>query len=158
MKHLYIIGGVLLFACGCSMPADDEVSNPMTQQQAQEFFDQYAKLWAAEDLEGWLNLWEEDGIIQMPFGVARVVGRDQLRSHNAATLAGADFVPSIKNLDVGSDGDLAYASGVYTMEITPADGSPKWTLDAKYLSVFRRQANGDWKLIRDAFNSNAPLN
>ncbi len=94
----------------------------------------------------------------MPFGAPRVVGRDQLRSSNAATLAGADFVASIKNLDVGSDGDLAYASGVYTMEITPTDGSPKWTLDAKYLSVFRRQANGDWKLIRDAFNSNAPLN
>ena len=94
----------------------------------------------------------------MPFGVPRVVGRDQLRSHNASTLASADFVASITNLDVGSDGDLAYASGVYTMEITPADGSAPWTLDAKYLSVFQRHANGDWKLIRDAFNSNAPLN
>ena len=158
MKHLYVIGSVMLLACGCSMPANNEVSNPMTQQQAQEFFDRYAELWSAEDLDGWLELWADNGIIQMPFGAPRVVGRDQLRSSNAATLAGADFVASIKNLDVGSDGDLAYASGVYTMEITPTDGSPKWTLDAKYLSVFRRQANGDWKLIRDAFNSNAPLN
>jgi ketosteroid isomerase-like protein len=94
----------------------------------------------------------------MPFGAPRVVGRDELRSRNAATLASADFVASINNLDVGSDGDLAYASGVYTMQITPAYGSPTWTLDAKYLSVFARQANGDWKLIRDAFNSNVPLN
>jgi uncharacterized protein (TIGR02246 family) len=157
MKHLYAIGVVALLTCGCSAPASEDISEPMTQQQAQEFFDRYAELWSAEDLEGWLDLWADDGIIQMPFGAPRVVGRDQLRSHNAATLAGANFVASIKNLDVGSDGDLAYASGVYTMEITPADGSSKWTLDAKYLSVFQRQANGDWLLIRDAFNSNAPL-
>ena len=158
MKHLYAIGVVALLTCGCSGPANEELSEPMTQQQAQDFFDRYAELWSAEDLDSWLDLWADNEIIQMPFGVPRVVGRDQLRSHNASTLASADFVASITNLDVGSDGDLAYASGVYTMEITPADGSAPWTLDAKYLSVFQRQANGDWKLIRDAFNSNAPLN
>ena len=158
MKHLYALGVVAFLTCGCSGPASEGVSEPMTQQQAQEFFDRYAGLWMAEDLDGWLDLWADAGTIQMPFGEPRVVGVDQLRTRNAAALASADFVASIKNLDVGSLGDLAYASGTYTMEITPEDGSAPWTLDAKYLSVFERKPNGDWKLIRDAFNSNAPLN
>ena len=157
MKHLLVLGTIMVLTFGCSMPANDEVSKPMTQQEAQDFFDRYAELWSAEDLEGWLDLWADSGTIQMPYDEPQVVGPDALRSRNAAALAGADFVASIKNLDVGSDGDLAYASGVYTMEITPADGSPTWTLDAKYLSVFQRQASGDWKLIRDAFSSNVPL-
>ena len=158
MKHLYAIGVVALLTCGCSAPASEDVSEPMTQQQAQEFFDRYAELWMAEDLDGWLDLWAGDGAIQMPFDEPGVVGVDQLRRRNAAALAGADYVASIKNLDVGSDGGLAYASGTYTMAFTPEDGSAPWTLDAKYLSVFERQPDGDWKLIRDAFNSNLPLN
>ena len=158
MKHLYAIGVVALLTCGCSTPANEEISAPMTQQQAQEFFDRYAELWMAGDLDGWLDLWADDWTIQMPFDEPRVVGADQLRRRNATALASADYVASIKNLDVGSDGGLAYASGTYTMAITPEDGSAPWTLDAKYLSVFERQPDGEWKLIRDAFNSNVPLN
>jgi hypothetical protein len=37
------------------------------------------------------------------------VGVDQLRRRNAAALAGADYVASIKNLDVGSDGGPLWA-------------------------------------------------
>ena len=40
------------------------------------------------------------------------------------------------------------------MDIAPSDGSEPWKLDAKYLSIFERQPDGSWKLIRDAFNSN----
>ena len=84
MKHLYAIGVVALLTCGCSTPANEEISAPMTQQQAQEFFDRYAELWVTEDLDGWLDLWADDGTIQMPFGEPRVVGVDHLRSRNAA--------------------------------------------------------------------------
>jgi len=158
LKHFQIAGLFIMIASGCSGSSNDHTSSPMTQKQAQAIFDRYAELWSAEDLDGWLSLWADNGVVQMPFDEPRVVGQDELRSRNAAALENADFVASITNLDVDSDGDLAYASGVYTMEITPADGSQPWTLDAKYLSVFKRQANGEWKLIRDAFSSNVPLN
>ena len=141
---------------GCSM-SEETRHEPMTQEQVQAFFDEYSNLWMAGDLEGWLGLWTDDGV-QMPFHEPRVVGMDQLRTRNSAAMASADFDVSIQNLDVRSTGDLAFASGVYTMDIRPKNGAEPWTLDAKYLSVFERQTDGSWKLIRDAFNSNKPLN
>ncbi len=141
---------------GCSM-SEETRREPMTQEQVQAFFDEYSNLWMAGDLEGWLGLWTDDGV-QMPLQEPRVVGMDQLRTRNSAAMASADFDVSIQNLDVRSTGDLAFASGVYTMDIKPKNGAEPWTLDAKYLSVFERQTDGSWKLIRDAFNSNKPLN
>ena len=49
---------------GC-VTAQNVNNPPMSQEQAQAFFDQYSELWMAEDLEGWLALWTDDGV-QMP--------------------------------------------------------------------------------------------
>ncbi len=114
----------------------------------------------AGDIDGWLALWVDSAdIVQMPYDEPRVVGMTDLRTRNSAVNSAATYSNvTISNLDVRSDRDIAIASGVYTMDIAPKDGSDPWHLDAKYLSVFERQANGDWKLIRDAFSSNVPLN
>ncbi len=148
---------MILFAAlfvGCST-AEDVGYPPMTQEQAQAFFDQYSELLMAGDLEGWLALWTEDGV-QMPFDEPRVVGMDELRARNAPAMAAADYDVSIRNLEVRSFGDLAFASGVYTMDVAPKDGPEPWVLDAKYLSIFERQPDRSWKLLRDAFSSNVP--
>ncbi len=110
----------------------------------------------AGDIEPWLALWADNGeIVQLPPNEARVVGMANLRSRNTAAISAATYSNvAISNLDVRSDGDLAIASGVYTMDIAPKDGSDPWQLDAKYLSVFERQQDGSWKLIRDAFSPN----
>ena len=81
---------------------------------------------------------------------------DALRARNSPAMSAAHYQVAIEVLDVRSSGDLAFSSGVYTMDITPEDGSDPWLLDAKYLSVFERQPDGGWKLLRDAFNSNGP--
>ena len=142
------------FVGGCSA-SEEARYEPMSQEEAQAFFDRYSERWMAGDLEGWLALWTDDGK-QMPFDEPRVVGMDQLRARNGRAIGAADYQVAIENLDVRSSGDLAFASGVYTMEIAPKDGTETWLLDAKYLSVFERQPGGDWKLLRDAFNSNGP--
>ena len=115
---------LLLYAAllgGCS-PPDEGRRPPMSQEQVQAFFDRYSELWMAGDLEGWLALWTDDGV-QMPFDEPRVVSLDQLRGRNAPAMAASDYVVSIRNLEVRSFGDLAFASGVYTMDITPKDGT-----------------------------------
>ncbi len=155
LKQLYAIGILLLLLCGCSGTSRENVSNPLTQAQVQEFFDRYSDLWMAPDIDGWLALWvNNDRIVQMPPGEPRVVGMDALRERNSRAIEAASYQVSINNLDVRTSGDLAFASGVYTMDIAPSDGSEPWKLDAKYLSIFERQPDGSWKLIRDAFNSN----
>ena len=68
---------------GCQPP--DRVGPPLTQEQVQAFFDRYAELWMAGDVDAWVALWTDDGV-QMPHDEPRVVGMEQLRARNAAVI------------------------------------------------------------------------
>jgi uncharacterized protein (TIGR02246 family) len=52
-------------------------------------------------------------------------------------------------------GDHAIELGSYTLVIQPP-GQAETTDRGKYIVVWRRQADGTWKLYRDAFNTSMP--
>ena len=55
--------------------------------------------------------------------------------------------------DVGSGNDLGYTIGTYHMEFQGPDGN-LITDDGKYLSVWKRGADGEWMVAVDMFNGN----
>ena len=52
--------------------------------------------------------------------------------------------------------DLAYEYGHYTMQVTPTGGSAQ-SDQGNYVTVWRRQPNGDWKIVADSVNSSVPM-
>jgi ketosteroid isomerase-like protein len=54
--------------------------------------------------------------------------------------------------DVVVRGDLGYSCGTYSMTMTPPGAAPIQD-EGKFLEIFRRQADGSWKVTRDTFNS-----
>jgi ketosteroid isomerase-like protein len=52
-------------------------------------------------------------------------------------------------------GDWAYDRGNYTLTVTPKSGKPTET-SGKYLTIYKRQPDGSWKIYRDISNSNNP--
>ena len=56
---------------------------------------------------------------------------------------------------VVQSGDLAYETGTYQMSMMPPGGSLV-NDRGKYLTVWRRQANGDWKIVADMINTSMP--
>ncbi len=52
--------------------------------------------------------------------------------------------------------DLAYEYGHYSMQFTPAGGSAQ-SDQGNYVTVWRRQPNGDWKIVADSVNSSVPM-
>jgi ketosteroid isomerase-like protein len=59
-------------------------------------------------------------------------------------------------VNVGGSGDTAYEIGKYTLKIQPA-GQEAMTDSGKYLVVWKRQAEGTWKLHVDIWNSSMPM-
>jgi ketosteroid isomerase-like protein len=51
---------------------------------------------------------------------------------------------------------LAYVYGKYSW-VLMIPGQPQAPDSGKYIEVWRKQANGNWKIIRDVFNSDVPL-
>ncbi len=60
---------------------------------------------------------------------------------------------ALKAVEVRSDGDLAYEVGSVTLNIKPPGGEARTQTD-KYVIVWKRQADGSWKLAVDIWNSN----
>ncbi len=57
--------------------------------------------------------------------------------------------------DVGGAADLGYTIGTYHMKLPGSDGSIV-EIDGKYLSIWKRQPDGNWKIAADMFNTNGP--
>jgi len=63
--------------------------------------------------------------------------------------------PKFATLDVMVSGDVAVEMGTYEMTMQEK-GKKAITDKGKYLTVWKRQADGSWKIVRDIANSDLP--
>jgi uncharacterized protein (TIGR02246 family) len=97
----------------------------------------------------------DDAIVMAP-GTEAWRGREGIRKGLGGMITGMttnDF--SLKVDDVTLGGDLAVETGNYEMTVQPKGGK-EMKDKGKYVVVWKRQADGSWKIIRDVFNSDAP--
>jgi ketosteroid isomerase-like protein len=57
--------------------------------------------------------------------------------------------------DLILNGDIAVESGSYEMTLQPKGGK-QFVDKGKYLTVWKRQTDGSWKIVRDINNTNLP--
>ena len=57
--------------------------------------------------------------------------------------------------EVGGAADLGYTIGPYHMEFQDPEGNPV-VIDGKFLTIWKKQADGTWKTAVDMFNSDGP--
>lgn len=80
-------------------------------------------------------------------------GRDAIREHAAGMFAGVDLTDvKFTTEDVDVSGDMAVETGSYAMTVTPKGAKPMAD-KGKYITVWKRQADGTWKIYRDIANS-----
>jgi ketosteroid isomerase-like protein len=53
-------------------------------------------------------------------------------------------------------GDYAYSMGTYSKTFKPNDGGEPSVFEGKFLTILRRNAEGNWVIYRDCYNSNTP--
>lgn len=55
------------------------------------------------------------------------------------------------------EGRLAYQRGTYTVKATPKSGGESNTISGNFLRIYKRQTNGDWRMVRDMFTTDQPV-
>ena len=107
---------------------------------------------AAGDAEALVNAFYAEDAEVLPPHAPLLSGREAILAFWKGGLLAAGAQVSLDTRRIEESGDLAYGSGVYTLTM-PAPGGGTTTDKGKYVVVYRRQANGEWRAVADIFNS-----
>ena len=99
-----------------------------------------------------------DDSILMPPNHSPVEGKQAIEKYLAeigSQLQASNFQLSILEVDV--QGDTTIVRGTYSSSFTVPGTNAPMEDRGKTLNVWKRQADGSWKLHRDIWNSNMPI-
>ena len=99
-----------------------------------------------------------DDAILMPPNHSPLEGKQAIEKYLAeigSKLQASNFQLSILEVDV--QGDTAIIRGTYSSSFTVPGTDAPMEDRGKTLNVWKRQADGSWKLHRDIWNSNMPI-
>jgi uncharacterized protein (TIGR02246 family) len=113
----------------------------------------WLKAYQAKDVEKSAAFFGEQGSMLVPNNPI-LTGREAIARFIARSFTAQDYKIAWhpNKADVARSGELGYTSGTYKLSFTDASG--KAIADkGKYLMVWKRQANGAWKVLFDISNS-----
>jgi ketosteroid isomerase-like protein len=142
------------FCSGCRQDADTRVQDERAIREADAVTLKAAQ---AKDIDGVVVNYAEDAT-WLPPHAPMVKGKSALRAGWAKLIRSPGFNIDwqINKLEIGRSGDLAYATYTYELALEDAYGKPI-TDHGKDLAVWKKQPDGSWKMVADAFNSDLPV-
>jgi uncharacterized protein (TIGR02246 family) len=151
---------LLVLAAGCAPPpppppAPPPAPDPVEVRRAIEDANSRASAALVKgDFAGVFAASYADDAVMLMANMPKAVGRDQIMAAwgSMASMMSVKSA-SFRTEDVLIEGDLAVETGSYEMTLVPKTG-PEVKDTGKYLTVWRKQADGSWKVIRDAGNTN----
>lgn len=116
--------------------------------------DAWLKVYSAKDLDKSVAYFDEHGSMLAP-NAPIATGKPAVAKAIAADFAVGSVVWHADKAGVALSGDLGYTSGTY--KVTLKDSSGKSSVDnGKYLTIWKRQKDGGWKVLFDMFNTDLP--
>ena len=115
---------------------------------------QWSKAAAAKDVERTIAYYADDAVV-LPPNRPSATTKEAIRKLWQDLLASPGFALSWKptRVEASKSGDMAHVSGTYEFSINDASGKP-FSDRGKYLEVWKKQADGNWKCAADMWNSN----
>ena len=121
----------------------------MSNTKPESVHTEFSRAFAARDLEGLLNLYEDDAkFINMDGN--EVQGKAAIKEALQGFLeaAGSDGVMTLETNYAYECGDLAMLSNSWVLRANGADGKPM-EMAGKTVEVARKQADGSWLMVLD---------
>ena len=156
MRHaLRTFPAVLLVLAGCdTQPALDlDAERTALMNADRVWYEAYA---ASDDPAAVFTGQMEDGAVLLPPDAPIAEGVEAIGEvvNMLEGLPGFSVSWTPVAADVGSGGDLGYTRGTYVIQMEGPNGPV--TINGKYITVWKKQADGSWKVTADMFNQDAP--
>lgn len=163
MRRLYLMA-ILVFsvvviglALACQQPPPSPPDTRAADERAiREADAAWSKAWAAKDLEGSLSFFAEDAL-ELQGNMPMLTGKEAIRKWLSDLMANPGFSGSwqTSSVEVSRAGDLAYTVGTYQGTLNDSKGKPV-SDHGKYLTVWKKQPDGKWKVVVDSTSSDLP--
>ena len=114
---------------------------------------QWSKAAAAKDLEQTVGFYSDDAVVLPPNAISAAT-KETVRNVWKDVLGAPGLVISWKpsKVKLGHNGAMAWVSGAYELTMNDVSGKPI-NDRGKYLEVWEKQADGNWKCAADMWNS-----
>jgi ketosteroid isomerase-like protein len=143
-----------LLAQGCSTETEPTFAEDLAAITA--FNERYLQSINEEDIAA-LSALTTDGHIMLPPNSEPVVGKAANDALNGGAFQRYEFSETWRPVETVVDGDLGFQRGTFTVIATPRGDGDRIEVNGSFLRIYQRQANGEWRMTRDMFNSSAPL-
>jgi ketosteroid isomerase-like protein len=131
--------------------ADAEKDPAKVLMETDRKFDEATSL---NGLDAWLSYFAEDGMM-LPAGSGMVVGREAMRKFLAPRFEAPGFALRWAPIDAYASGDLGYTYGVSKISRTD-EGGKLVASYGKYVTIWKKQRNGAWRVALDIGNASPP--
>lgn len=141
------VGALALAAsAGCAAAGPPPPSLPELRASLEKAELDFAADTEARGVEGWVAAFADDGAQLGAKGTA-TRGKERIRAAMGPVLARFRILWKPTLVEVSPAGDMGYTYGQY--EVRRRDGTPEVLERGAYMSVWRREADGHWKVIAD---------
>jgi uncharacterized protein (TIGR02246 family) len=147
----------VLVAIGCAQrPAEPPDTRAADEAAIRASIREWSAAAQAKDAAKFVSFYAENAVVMMA-GTPDISGIAAIREGIGGMMQDPNFTLSFEaeNVVVARSGDLAYETGAYSMSMTGPDNKPV-PEQGHYVVVWRRQADGAWKVAVDAPLSDPP--
>lgn len=153
-----LLSTTLILACAPAAPAEEPVDLVPAQAALLEADRSWADAYATADdpTAAIVRQLAEDVRLLAP-EMPLVTGKESFGGvfEKMQSLPGFQLRWTPSTAEASSEADLGFTIGTYTISLDSPDRKPT-SIEGKYLTVWRKQEDGSWKVIADMFNPNAP--
>lgn len=153
-RSAFLIASAIVLAGVLSASAQTKTS---TEEAIRNADQGWARVFGAKDLKASVEYCADDASFMAP-NAPIAVGKQAIGQAFAFFFA----LPELKitwhptKIEVAKSGELGYSTGAYEMSFK--DPAGKTAMDhGKYLTIWRKQSDGKWKVAYDIFNSDLPI-
>ena len=144
----------MLFASACGQQAPPDTrgadANALRDLDAA-----WSKTASANDVDGTMSYYTDDATL-LPPNAPAATGKPAIRSTWTAILVPGNAVSwQADKVEVAHSSDLGYTIGTYQATFKDPQGKPIADR-GKYEEVWKKQADGKWKVVADMYSSDLP--
>lgn len=152
---LFTLGFLILNGCSQSPAPDSREADARALRDGEVAT--FVKDWGGKDVDRIAAHYTDDGNLLIP-NAPVMTGKDAIAKAMKDTLADPNWSLAMQavQVEVSKGGDLGYTRGTYVLTATDPPSKKVATENGRFVAIFRKQADGSWKVLQDINNADAP--